>query len=755
MNYGGFDRAKREPEADAGVVPYRRQATALQVVGDDLDLDGGRIEDRAAQFWSIFQTLLRRRWLILGVLIVGLAVSAAYTLTRTPQFRASTTLEVQRQETRIIEGADVQPATIADAEHMATQYALLKSRALAERVAEILDLPSDARFADPAGSRPVRLTEATETILKNLEVLPVSRSRVVEVRFTGPYPVDTARIVNALAENFIQMNLERRYNATSYARNFLEERLTTTKAALEEAERKLIAYSRDQEILDLSSVGGSEIGSSLDASSLMALNTSLTEAQDAKITAEQAFIEARDNASTRETLDSETIKALRARRSELSSEYEQKLSKFKADYPEMKELASKIASIDKDLADERANIVGSLEAAYRAAVFREQALQVRVDELKVDVQDLRGRSVDYNILSREVDTLRSQYDALLQRFKEVSIASGIGSSQVSIVDRAEVPKKPFEPNLQSSVMRALVLSLAVAIGLALMLEYIDDTIKTPEDIKSKLGLPVIGVVPKLKGRAGVAEQLGDPRSPMSEAFASARTALQFSTPSGAPRTLLITGIRPSEGKTSTALALAVTFAGGGKRVLIIDADMRRPSFASAPGASIGLSGLLTRDEPLGDQIVPGIVANLFLLPSGVVPPNPAELLASPRLVHLISEAAEAFDLVIVDSPPVLDFADAPTLSAACDATLIVLQSGAIRRPVARRTIDRVIDAQGTIIGAMLTKFDVKRAGYAYGYNYSYGYNYGQKAVASEVNRRRRVQIFASDDRALDDDSQAS
>jgi capsular exopolysaccharide synthesis family protein len=722
-------------------------------------MDEGPVEnvDRAAQFWSIFQTLLRRRWLILAVLVLGVSAAAALTLMRVPQYRASATLEVQRQQTQIMEGAEVEPMTIADAEHMATQYELLKSRALAERVAEVLDLPADERFANPEGSRSDRLAQATNAVMRATEVLPVSRSRVVEVRIRGPYPAETARIANAVAENFIEMNLERRYNATSYARRFLEERLATTKTALEEAERKLNEYSREKEILDLSSAGGSELGSSLDASSLIAVNAALTEAQQARITAELSYIEARDNPSTRDFLDNEGIKTLRTKRSELVSEYEEKLSKFQPEWPDMKQLQARIAALDREIEAERVRFIGALEANYKSAVQAESALQERVFELKGDVQNLRDRSVEYNILNREADTLRGQYDALLSRFKEVSIASGIGASQVSIVDRAETPSLPFEPDMRSELIRALVLSLALAIGLALLLEFIDDTIKTPDDIKAKLGIAVLGVVPKLKGKPNVAALLRDPRSPFSESFSSVRTALQFSSSSGAPRSLLVTGIRPAEGKTSSALSMAVAFANTGLRVLVVDADLRRPSFAAPAGASVGLSGYLTQNVSLRDQVVAGAFERVFLLPAGVIPPNPAELLSSPRLGQLIQEAMGQYDLVIVDSPPVLDFADSPSLSAVCDATVLVLQAGNIRRPAALRAIGRLTEAHANIVGAILTKFDVRRAEYSYGYNYAYGYGYNldRKSMAAEARRRRRIEIFSDTGAGANDEDARS
>lgn len=737
-----------EPGAQEGVVPYRR-SDALQVVAP-ADYDETPGEGGAHQFWKILQSLLRRRWLIIAVVVVGLSAAAAWTLTRTPLFRASATLEVQRQEVTIIEGAEVAPTTVADAEHMATQNALLKSRALAERVAEVLDLPADERFADPDGTRSERLAEATDAILGNLDILPVTRSRVIEIRVRGPYAAETARIANAVAENFIEMDLERRYNATSYARRFLEERLATTKAALEETEKKLIAYSQQEGILDLSSVGGSEIGTSLDASSLVALNAAVTDAESSRIEAEQRYREAQTNPAAKDILDSPTIQELRKRRAELMGEYQQKLSQFKAEYPAMKELSARISAIEREIDLEAAKVVSALQGEYRTAVSREEALRQRVEELKGQVQDLRGRSIDYNILSREVDTLRGQYDAILQRFKEVSIAGGVGASRVSIVDRAETPLRPYDPDLRSELIRALVLSLALAIGLALLLEYIDDTIKTPDDVKSKLGLAVIGMAPRVKGRVRIAEHLRDPRSPISEAFSSARTALQFATTSGAPRSLLVTGVRPTEGKTSTTLSLAVSFANSGARVLIVDADLRRPSFAAIPGASVGLSGYLTTNVKLLPNVIPGEFENVFLLPAGVIPPNPAELLSGPRMKELLREAQDAFDIVIVDSPPVLDFADSPSLGAICQATVLVLQSGSIRRPVALRTIDRLLEARTNIVGVILTKFDARKSSYAYGYGYGYGYgdNTDRKALSSEAMRRRRIESFAAKDASL-------
>jgi polysaccharide biosynthesis transport protein len=341
----------------------------------------------------------------------------------------------------------------------------------------------------------------------------------------------------------------------------------------------------------------------------------------------------------------------------------------------------------------------------------------------------------------------------VQRFKEVSITSGVSESQVSIVDRAVTPKLPYAPRLRNALVQAVFLAFALGIGLALLAEYIDDTIKSPEDVKAKLGLSVIGVVPKVPAASSVLEELENVKSAISEAFGSARTALHFSTPAGAPRTLLITGNRPAEGKTSCATGLALAFARIGKRVLVIDADMRRPSFAPGAATSMGLSGLLTNAAPLADHIITGSIEGVALLPAGVLPPNPAELLAGHRFSDILIEAQAQYDLVIVDAPPVMDFADAPLLASACEATVLAVQAAGVRRPLVRRTVERLVSANAYLVGVMLTKYDLKRSGYGYGYGYGYNYRYGEgktDSVSVEARQRRRITIFgASDDDPTD------
>lgn len=703
-------------------------------------------DDREADLdlWSMVLLLYRRKWMILAIMLLGVLAGALYVFTSTPLYQATATIEVQRQQTRIMESAEVEPVVVADAEFMATQYALLRSRGLAERVVEQLDLANNPLYADPAGKREDRVRLAAESLSENLKVAPDGRSRVVKVSIVSANAKDAARIANTLVESFIEGSLERKFNTTAYARKFLEERLIAAKLALEDAERRLVQYAQQEDILEIQTDRGK---TSLGVNSLVALNAELSKAQSERIAAEQRYREVLVNAATRDFLESEDLKRLRARRSDLTAEYQEKLGTFKPDYPDMLNLNARIEALDAEINENIEAIRTAAEATFRASVAREEALIQRIDHLKDNVQDQREREIQYTIFQREVDTARSQYEALLQRLKEVSIAGGVGSSQISIVDPAAVPVVPFAPSLARIMALSVLLSFGLGAVLALVLNYVDDTIKTPEDVKQKLGLAAIGVIPRVKGNAAnITDALGDPRSPITEAFYSARTALEFTTTSGAPRSLVITSSRPGEGKTSSTVSLGISFARSGRKVLIIDADLRKPSFVANAKDSVGLSGLLTGDHAFADNLIGSGTEGLYLLPSGVLPPNPAELLSSPRLPDLIEEACEIFDLVIVDSPPLLGFADAPILGSVCDAAIIVIESGSVRRPAALRTIERMQESQSNLVGVILTKFDARKSGYGSEYYYySYGrgaYAYGSKRSGKRVENRRKIRLFA-------------
>lgn len=674
---------------------------------------------------TILRVISEWRWLILGALTVALAGAVVVTFLTQPLYLASTTLEINPPSVEILE--DSKSKAIAnDREFLATQYGLIASRNLAERVAQELNLASNEDFVPAEGDRAARLKTAADILQRDMDIKPAKASRLVDISYSSESPVLSAQVANSFADNFINSNLERRYEASSYARNFLERQIANVKTELEKSERQLVAYAQQQGIIK---TGTGEAGSDSDAdslagASLVALNQALADAQTKRINAEQAYRQSQSARTTAEV--NESTVALRNQRAALEAEYQEKLTRFQPTYPDMVSLRSRIDELNKQTRAEASNIAGgranTLLAEFQAAAASERALQGRVNQLKSSVLDLRGRSIRYTILRREVDTNRALYDALLQRYKEIGVAGGIGTNLVSIVDRAEVPANPYKPNLFFNLLIGLVLGLMAGIGTAFILEFLNDTIKTPDDVRDKLGLTSLGAIPKKERQNSLAEELKDQTSPVSEAYFSVRTSLQFTTEHGAPKTLLVTSTRAAEGKSSTTLALAQNFARIGNSVLLIDADLRKPAFVTG-SEPVGLSRLLTNSDPLRVHLLKTQSENLWIVPCGPLPPNPAELLASPRLKAILAEAASQFDMVIVDGPPVLGLADAPLLGAVCRGTLMVVESGKTRTKAVLDAINRLRGSGSHIIGAVLTKYQQRSHGYGYGYNYE-PYRYG-------------------------------
>jgi capsular exopolysaccharide synthesis family protein len=688
------------------------------------------------------------RWIILGCVAVGLALGLVATLLATPMYRAASTLEMNPPQVEVLgQGKGGQPMVANDRDFLATQYGLLRSRSLAERVAQELNLGSNPAFVPEGVDRATGNRIAAARLQSGFEVEPVPQSRLVRIGFVSEDPALAARVTNAFADNFINSNLERRYESSAYARRFLQQQINRLKGELENTERRLVAYAQQQGIIPPAGTGGGAGeggggggggGSSLAGASLGGLNDALTAATTRRIGAEQAYRQSLSAGQTAEV--NERIAPLRAQLSQLEAEYRTKSTQFQDDYPDMVRLRSQINSTERAIRDESARAVGSrsntLLAEYRAAQNAERALQARVTALRGTVLDERGRSIQYNILQRELDTNRGLYDALLQRYREIGISGGVGTNSVSVVDRAEPPGGPFTPNLILNLLMGAGIGFALGCVGALGLDILNDVIKSPDDVRNKLGLASLGLIPKKAGSDPLLEDLKDRTSPVSEAYFSLSSALQFTTEHGTPKSLLITSSRAAEGKSSTTLALSQNFARLGHRVLLIDADLRKPAFVTGLDNQDGLSKLLTNTDALSGHVLETEFENLSLLPCGPLPPNPAELLSSQRLKSLIAEAMQQYDLVIVDGPPVLGLADAPLLSSVCRGTLLVVETGKTRTRAASDAVGRLRSAGAHLVGAVLTKYKQRSHGYGYGYSYE-PYRYG--GVGS---KEREIKLIA-------------
>ena len=688
-------------------------------------MGGPPAQASAIDFARFLRVLHEWRWLILAATALGLILAVLVTLLTTPLYRARVSLEVNPPRVEIM--ADQSKDMVSDAspwDFVATQVGLLKSTSVAQRVVEDLNLANNPSFANQDSDPAVRLRQATQKVAKNLTVTPPAEGNLVTFSYVSESPQLAAQIANAYANAFINSALQRRYESSTYARNFLERQIAKTRGDLEKSERQLVAYAQSQGIINTSGVGEGERGAdagSLQGQSLVALNDALAQATARRVAAEGAYRSAAAAGPTSEV--TAATQALRQSRAALEAEYQDKRTLMKPDHPEMVSLRSRIEELDRQIARETSNVGGSringLQAEYRAALSAERALQARVAGLRGQVLDLRGRSIQYTILQREVDTNRALYDALLQRYKEIGVAGGIGTAPVSIVDRADVPSGPFKPNLLWNLLAGLGIGLAAGIATAFGLEYMNDTIKTRADVRNKLGLACLGAIPKRTRKVPLLEELEDPTSATSEAYSTVSTSLRFSTDNGVPKTLLISSARAGEGKSSTAVSLAHNLARLGKSVLLIDSDLRKPAFRSLSNGT-GLTKLLTSDDKVADHVTPTQYDRLCLLACGPIPPNPADLLSSGRLRTIIREAAAQFDVVVVDAPPVIGLADAPLLASVVNDVVLVIESGKTRTTTAQDAMNRLRAAGANIIGATLTKSTEESSAYGYSYKYKYG-----------------------------------
>ncbi len=675
-------------------------------------------------FAALVRIISHWRWLILAAIAIGLLGAIIVTLMTTPMYRSWVTLEVNPPVVEIMDEKTRDSSNGTTAwDFVATQVGLLSSRSIAERAAQDLNLANNRDFVGSGGDAKSRLDAATGRVAGGLNVEVPKEGQLIRFSYDSESPQLSATIANQIAESFINSNLQRRYDASAYARNFLEKQIAKTRATLEKSERQLVAYAQAQGIISTGSgpngQNSGDVGS-LQGESLVALNKALADATARRIAAEGAY---RQGGAVGATSDvTASTQALRQQRATLEADYQQKRTLLKPEHPDMLSLRSQINEIDRQIGRETSQVAAgrsnSLLADYRGAAAAEGALRARVGQLKGSVLDLRGRSIQYTILQRDVDTNRSLYDALLQRYKEVGVAGGIGSAPVSIVDRAQVPGGPFKPNILLNLMAGLALGMLAGLGVAFALEYLFDTIKTREDVRSKLGLACLGAVPKTPGKDSFIEELKDPRSVVSESYSSVVASLRFSTEEGLPKALVVTSTRSGEGKSSSSLALAQNFARRGASVLLIDADMRKPAF-KASSEKVGLTRLLTAEEEVRKHVLATQFENLWLLPSGPLPPNPADLLSTGRFQAILAEVTSHFEMVIIDAPPLLGLADSLLLAEIAGNVLFVVESGKTRTKAATEALGLLRNTGVHIVGAALTKSAEDMGGYGYK-NYGYG-----------------------------------
>lgn len=694
----------------------------------------------------------KRKWILIGAVVAALLIGLLLTLLATPLYTARTTIEIRRETPTLstVQAATDGRSSANDQEFYQTQYGLLVAQSLGDRVASDLRLADSPAFlramrskaADiwfdgnqlrpNAPSRADRIRIIGSTLIGGIDISPERNSRLVNISYTSPDPALSKRVVDAWGAGYIQTTLDRRFETTAYARNFLEKRLAQLRGRIDETERQLVDYASRQGIVNIpgptsSGPEGGTTETPLIANDLAVLNAELAKATADRITAQSRT--GRDSSASSEALTNSTIATLRSQRAELSGTYAKLMQQFEPQYGPALALQRQIRSIDKALADEQARIGGSINSNYQSSLARETELKQRVDELKTSFLDLRRRTIQYDILQRDVDTNRQLYAALLQRYKEIGVAGGVGINNISIVDPAEMPGGPSSPSLMKNLAIALLMGLVIGSAIVFLLELMDAGISDPGEVPQVLRVPLLGTIPVSEN--DVEQSLLDRKSVISEAYFSLQTTLRLSTDHGFPRSIVVTSSRPGEGKSTTSYALARSLSQLGRRVLLVDADMRSPSIHHMTQLSNarGLSNYLSGENDVSTLIQTFGTTNLFVMAAGPQPPSAAELLASDRLGTLLAELNAAFDFVVIDGPPVMGIADAPLVGSRVEGTVFVIEAHATTKGTARVAIGRMQSSHVPILGAVLTKFNMKRAHYGYGYDYGYGYGYGDRSAA--------------------------
>jgi capsular exopolysaccharide synthesis family protein len=719
-------------------------------VGDD-QLTGGFSEPAVnIDFRQLFAIGRRNIVTIIGVIVLALVIGLIFTLLSTPRYVATASVQIDQEAQRILNTEDnASPAAYQDIDRfLQTQTDILDSRAMAIRVAQTLHLIASPQFframkadlpeKDDGSKTQQEQKEATLKLIEdNLSTNLKRNSRVVTISFSSPDPDLAARVANTYADQFIAGNLQRKYDSSSYARQFLSGQLAEAKTRLEQSERQLNDYARAAGLIktaDTDQNGQTTGPHSVTTASLIQMNAAANDARTARIAAEEKWrsVEHMPLMNIPDVLSNQAIQLLLQKRAEATADLQQESARHRAAYPTVLQFKAQVDELNQQVTTLASDIRASIRDQYESALKQEQALEGQVNTLKNATLAEQDRSVRYNILAREADTNRTLYDGLLQRYKEVSAESGVTTNNISIVDRADPPMRPSSPKLSLNLLLSLLAGIAIAAAVVFVREQMNDAVRAPEDIERKLNLPVLGVIPTAEDADNLIEALESPRSPIAESYHALRVALLYSTVNGLPRSLLVTSTQPAEGKSTTAFAIAADLARLGKRTVLIDLDLRRPSLHRVLKMSndVGLSSLLAHQADLAAIVRATPIAHLDFISSGPIPPNPTDLLGSATLSEMLALLSEKYEVVVLDCPPVLGLADAPLLTALTEGTIFVIESDRGHRGATKSAVRRLQAARANLLGAVLTKFDAKKVGYGYAYGYDY-YRYGSHDDAEE------------------------
>lgn len=754
------------------------------------------IGHREINLYDYLRVILKHRWTIATVFTVVFISVLIFTFTATPIYRATARVIIEKDDPKVVSIQEVMSVDSSGLDYYQTQYKIIESRGVAREVIKRLKLTENEEFVPkprdtfignirraisetvsyylsllkterpllPAGGTAGESQEESPLVsafIDRIKVAPIRNSRLVDIGFEAKDPALSAKIANNLARAYIDLNLETKLKATQDAMVWLNSRIDEERKKVEQAEQALLQYKQRFNII----TDFSKDTESITAQKLAALNSQVIDAEMKRVEAETRYKQAVGMEKTPEMLDSipevmnnqlvSQIKSMEVdlfkRRSELSKKYGE-------NHPQIVAIKNELETLKGRKGEEISRVINSLYNGYRVALAREQSLKKALNEQKGESFNLNEKAINYTVLKREAESTKEMYDLVIKRFKETSMTENIRTGNIRVVDAAEIPKSPVKPKKAQNLLLGLIVGLALGVGLAFFLEYLDNTIKLPDDIKERLKIPYLGPVPfitaAMQGNGNVPESkpggslitISSPKSTASESYRGIRTSLLFSAADNAPRMILVTSAAPAEGKSITSANLAVAMAQAGNRVLIVDCDMRRPKLHRIFNLQRdrGLSNIMVGSCDIDGATIHSSIPGIDIIVSGPVPPNPSEMLGSQQMIRFMEAIRERYDRIIIDSPPITAVTDSVILSRLVDGVLLVIRAGETHREIVKNGIGLLQAANARILGAILNGVMMGRDSYYY-YQYYY-YYYGEDGDRKKKVRRKkreRSQVYGA------------
>jgi capsular exopolysaccharide synthesis family protein len=745
------------------------------------------LSPREPHLYDYLLILRKHQWLILSFLVAVVTIVSIATFRMQPVYTTTARIEIDRENTSVLpfQGADSYDLMMDMDNYIETQSRILTSETLALHTirnsgliphAEMQGAPAESEAITSGSLANHKRPPELGAFLASLSVKRVPQSRLLDVSFESTDPQRGAEILNAHIANFMEENFRSRYDTTAKATLWLTDQLSELKVKVQNSEDARLAYERQHQIWEL------DDRQNITTQRLNDLNKEVTEAQSERMRKEALyeFAKAGNIDVVPQLRENSTLRELLKRHSDIYTHYLDALNQYGPNFPKVQREQAQLKEIENLMDDEKRNILEALGNDYNAARQREGLLNEALNEQKTEVNLMAQSMVEYNILKRDAEANKTMYIGLLTKLKEANISAGLKSSNIRVVDPAMVPSYPSRPAKARNIGLSFLVGLVGGVGLALLREYLDNTVKTPDDIENLVRLPALAVVPAFTsengtGRRGrfttgsslngqekrielVAQHL--PKSQMSEAFRALRTSILLSQADHPPQVILVTSALPREGKTTAAANLAVTLAQLGDRTLLIDADLRKPGVGRllnmTDGKYAGLSSYLAGVSSLELVAVPHpVIPNLVAIPTGPLPPNPADLLSSHKLTDALRELRGQYKFIVIDSPPIMAATDAVILSVQADGVLLVVRSGETPKEAFTRARDLLTSVKCHLLGVVLNAVDSSAPDYYYSYRYyPYSYGYGPQEAAEIYGKTDAHSSETSHSHYSDDDSQS-